>query len=111
MHICVTTLHRYPSRCRFEIWCPGHNIGRGVATPSSVKCYGKCKSHTTFGLAEVHADGKDLGESRSSLAPDLSRRVRRHARALGVSAASVFHVAWDRCWHEPPGRTTRCSAP
>ncbi|KGX14161.1 non-ribosomal peptide synthetase [Burkholderia pseudomallei] len=48
-----------------------------------------------FGLLDVQGDGSAIVEHRRALAPGLSRSVRAHARRLGVSAASVVHVAWS----------------
>ena len=47
-----------------------------------------------FGLVDVQGDGSGVGESRQLLDRDVSRRLRAKARALGVSAASICHVAW-----------------
>src|SRR5262249_39932124 len=47
-----------------------------------------------FGLLEAHGDGGDVEEERQMLERELSQRIRRQARLLGVSAASVFHWAW-----------------
>ncbi|CAJ4636676.1 syringomycin synthetase [Burkholderia pseudomallei] len=48
-----------------------------------------------FGLLDVQGDGSAIVEHRRALALGLSRSVRAHARRLGVSAASVMHVAWS----------------
>ncbi|NWC96712.1 MULTISPECIES: non-ribosomal peptide synthetase [unclassified Pseudomonas] len=47
-----------------------------------------------FGLQDVQGDGSAIEEAREGLSPDLTRRLRAQARLLGVSAASVFHLAW-----------------
>ncbi|HVX90140.1 MAG TPA: condensation domain-containing protein, partial [Candidatus Paceibacterota bacterium] len=47
-----------------------------------------------FGLLDVQGDGSGIDEASLSLEPSLSQRLRAHARALGVSTASLFHVAW-----------------
>src|SRR5262249_33898433 len=47
-----------------------------------------------FGLLEVHGDGADVQEEQQTLERTLSQRIRRQARLLGVSAASIFHWAW-----------------
>ncbi len=47
-----------------------------------------------FGLTDVKGDGSGVVEARSLVDADLARRLRKTARALGVSAASVFHLAW-----------------
>lgn len=49
-----------------------------------------------FGFLEVQHDGSGIREARVELDRALSRRVRERARKLGVSAASIFHVAWGR---------------
>ncbi|WP_339102103.1 amino acid adenylation domain-containing protein [Pseudomonas sp. G166] len=47
-----------------------------------------------FGQQDVLGDGSAIEESHLTLAPDLSHRLRTQARQLGVSAASIFHLAW-----------------
>src|SRR5206468_2572066 len=47
-----------------------------------------------FGLVDVQGDGTGIEEARMQLEPSLARRLREKARKLGVSAASLFHVAW-----------------
>nr|WP_276572270.1 non-ribosomal peptide synthetase [Pseudomonas sp. dw_612] len=47
-----------------------------------------------FGQQDVLGDGSAIEESHQPLPPELSRRLRGQARQLGVSAASVFHLAW-----------------
>uniref|UniRef100_UPI0006D8AD5A non-ribosomal peptide synthetase n=1 Tax=Pseudomonas mediterranea TaxID=183795 RepID=UPI0006D8AD5A len=47
-----------------------------------------------FGLQDVRGDGSDVEEARREVAIDLSRRLRSQARRLGVSAASLHHLAW-----------------
>ncbi|SDB67521.1 non-ribosomal peptide synthetase, partial [Pseudomonas sp. NFACC13-1] len=47
-----------------------------------------------FGLLDVQGDGSAIEEVRQDVALDLSRRVRTQARQLGVSAASLYHLAW-----------------
>ncbi|MDH0665488.1 amino acid adenylation domain-containing protein, partial [Pseudomonas sp. GD03858] len=49
-----------------------------------------------MGLADVQGDGRDIEETRQSLDLALARRVREQARRLGVSAASLMHLAWAR---------------
>ncbi|HEX2093625.1 MAG TPA: amino acid adenylation domain-containing protein, partial [Longimicrobiaceae bacterium] len=57
-----------------------------------------------FGLVDVRGDGSEAGEARLVVARDLSRRLRERARALGVSAASMFHVAWAQVLARTSGR-------
>jgi amino acid adenylation domain-containing protein len=47
-----------------------------------------------FGLLDVRGDGLDVEEARLSLPPKLARGVRSHARRLGVTPSSLFHLAW-----------------
>ncbi|HEX6039387.1 condensation domain-containing protein, partial [Longimicrobium sp.] len=47
-----------------------------------------------FGVLDVRGDGSAMREARLEVDPALSARLRERARALGVSAAAVFHVAW-----------------
>jgi arthrofactin-type cyclic lipopeptide synthetase B len=49
-----------------------------------------------FGLQDVRGDGSAIEEVQQHLAPELNRRLRAQARLLGVSAASLFHLAWAR---------------
>jgi non-ribosomal peptide synthetase component F len=49
---------------------------------------------TPFGLQDVQRDGQGIQEAQLRLDPTLSARVRHQAKALGVSAASLFHWAW-----------------
>ena len=49
-----------------------------------------------FGLTNVQGDGSGIGEAREAVAPSCRRGLRTQARALGVSAASLFHVAWNQ---------------
>ena len=49
-----------------------------------------------FGLAEVHSGSREVSELRRILSPELNDRLRRQARRLGVSLASVCHLAWAR---------------
>ncbi|MFJ2387383.1 amino acid adenylation domain-containing protein [Pseudomonas koreensis] len=47
-----------------------------------------------FGLLDVHGDGSDIEEVRQSVPEALALRLRGQARQLGVSVASLFHLAW-----------------
>jgi amino acid adenylation domain-containing protein len=47
-----------------------------------------------FGLLDTRGDGSDAEEARIKLGATLSRRLRERARALGVSAATLCHLAW-----------------
>ncbi|UUM21367.1 non-ribosomal peptide synthetase [Mycoavidus sp. SF9855] len=47
-----------------------------------------------FGLAEVHRDGAQVTESHHMLPQDLNDRLRAQAKRVGVSLASLCHLAW-----------------
>ncbi|MGP0012761.1 MAG: syringopeptin non-ribosomal peptide synthetase SypA, partial [Pseudomonas sp.] len=47
-----------------------------------------------FGLLDVQGDGRDIEESSLALDSRLDLRLRAQARQLGVSAASLVHLAW-----------------
>ncbi|WXK34527.1 non-ribosomal peptide synthase/polyketide synthase (plasmid) [Mycetohabitans rhizoxinica] len=47
-----------------------------------------------FDLAQVHRDGTQVAEARRMLPQALSDQLRAHAKRLGVSLASLCHLAW-----------------
>lgn len=47
-----------------------------------------------FGLMDAQGDGSDIEEVRLPLEAALAREVRKQAQRFGVSATSVFHLAW-----------------
>ncbi|KAK3817436.1 MAG: Non-ribosomal peptide synthetase module [Benniella sp.] len=47
-----------------------------------------------FGLKDVHGQGDNVTTSYQSLPQDLNDRLRRQAKHLGVSVASLCHLAW-----------------
>src|SRR6266498_1821742 len=49
-----------------------------------------------FGLSDVHQDGEAITESRRMLPQELNDRLRAQARRLGVSLASLCHLAWGQ---------------
>ncbi|WP_448695033.1 amino acid adenylation domain-containing protein [Pseudomonas moraviensis] len=49
-----------------------------------------------FGLHDVQGDGRGIEESQQHLASELDGRLRQQARRLGVSVASLIHLAWAR---------------
>ncbi|MFN5453402.1 AMP-binding protein, partial [Bradyrhizobium sp.] len=67
---------------------------------------GKVEEPTApFGLLDVQGDGAGVEEAHLELAPDLAERLRSQARALGVSAASLFHVAFAQLLARSCGRS------
>ncbi|WP_240338558.1 condensation domain-containing protein, partial [Pseudomonas cichorii] len=57
-----------------------------------------------FGLHEVQGDGCAVEEHREALDRDLSLRLRAQARQLGVSVASLHHLAWAQVLSAASGR-------
>src|SRR5438270_2508329 len=49
-----------------------------------------------FGLVDVNQDGANLAELTVMLSPELNERLRAQARRLGVSLASLCHLAWGQ---------------
>ncbi len=47
-----------------------------------------------FNLLDVQGDGTQIEEARLPLEADLSARIRTQAQRHGVSAATLFHLAW-----------------
>jgi amino acid adenylation domain-containing protein len=58
-----------------------------------------------FGLLNVQGDGSDIAEARCLLDAQLARRLRQQARQLGVSTASLCHLAWAQVLARVSGRT------
>ncbi|WP_309500501.1 non-ribosomal peptide synthetase [Streptomyces shenzhenensis] len=58
-----------------------------------------------FGLADAHGDGTEVRRERMTLDDGLAQQVREQARQLGVSPATLFHVAWARVLASLSGRT------
>ncbi|HEX8273688.1 MAG TPA: amino acid adenylation domain-containing protein [Longimicrobiaceae bacterium] len=57
-----------------------------------------------LGLLDVHGDGSAVAEARVEVDAGLAGRLRERATRLGVSAASVFHVAWAQVLARTSGR-------
>ncbi|MEU6222033.1 condensation domain-containing protein, partial [Streptomyces sp. NPDC047022] len=57
-----------------------------------------------FGLLDVHGDGTEAELAQLSIEPELAQRVRELSRRLGVSPATVFHLAWARVLAVVSGR-------
>ncbi|WP_157461971.1 non-ribosomal peptide synthetase, partial [Chitinimonas koreensis] len=58
-----------------------------------------------FGLLDVRGDGHRMQQVRQAVDAALSQRLRAQAQALGVSAASLFHVAWGQVLARTTGRS------
>ena len=59
---------------------------------------------TPFGLDRVHGDGGGVAEARRTLPESLNTRLRVVARRLGVSLASLCHLAWGQVVARSSGR-------
>ncbi|MDN3359019.1 amino acid adenylation domain-containing protein [Actinomadura sp. DC4] len=57
-----------------------------------------------YGLLDVHRDGSDVVRARLAVGEDAGDRVRAVARRLGVSPATLFHLAWARVLATVSGR-------
>ncbi|WP_406128545.1 amino acid adenylation domain-containing protein [Streptomyces canus] len=57
-----------------------------------------------YGLTDVHGDGAGTERAHLPVDDDVARQVRGVARRLGVSAATVFHLAWGRVLASVSGR-------
>ncbi|WP_449301162.1 amino acid adenylation domain-containing protein [Pseudomonas citri] len=57
-----------------------------------------------FGVLDVRGNGGAIEEAGLNLSADLSRRLRAQARQLGVSAASLHHVAWAQVLSKVTGK-------
>ncbi|API55157.1 non-ribosomal peptide synthetase (plasmid) [Rhizobium leguminosarum] len=57
-----------------------------------------------FGLSEVYGDGRGSREARRMLPEALNDRLRHQARRLGVSLASLCHLAWAQVMALSSGR-------
>ena len=59
---------------------------------------------TAFGVTDVRGDGSLMREARLNVDARLAARLRERARVLGVSVASVFHLAWAQVLARASGR-------
>ncbi len=57
-----------------------------------------------FGLLDVQGDGRNVSDARMDVEPALAARLRERARRLGVSAASLCHVAFAQVLARVSGR-------
>ncbi|MFC6544895.1 amino acid adenylation domain-containing protein [Nonomuraea salmonea] len=57
-----------------------------------------------FGLLDARGDGVDMVRTSVDVDPALERRLRERSRQLGVSPATVLHVAWARVVAAVSGR-------
>jgi amino acid adenylation domain-containing protein len=58
---------------------------------------------TPFGLTDVNG-GSAISEARRPVDPSVGRRLRERARALGVTVASICHLAWAQVLARTSGR-------
>ena len=57
-----------------------------------------------FGLLNVQGDGSEIAEASIPIDATLAARLRERARALGVSTASLCHLAWGQVLARVSGR-------
>jgi amino acid adenylation domain-containing protein len=57
-----------------------------------------------FGMIDVQGDGSGITEARRAVDAPLARRLREKTRALGVSAASLCHLAYAQVLARVSGR-------
>ncbi|WP_035642931.1 non-ribosomal peptide synthetase, partial [Bradyrhizobium sp. ORS 375] len=57
-----------------------------------------------FGLLDVHSDGDGVREAKLAIPESLDTRARVQARRLGVSLASLCHLAWAQVLARSSGR-------
>ncbi len=57
-----------------------------------------------FGLTDVQGDGSRIVQAIHEINPHLCERLRAQARALGVTVASLFHLAWALVLSRASGR-------
>ncbi|MCE0464986.1 AMP-binding protein, partial [Pseudomonas uvaldensis] len=57
-----------------------------------------------FGLQDVQGDGSGIEETQQAVDAELAERLRAQARQLGVSAASLVHLAWAQVIGRVSGR-------
>ncbi|MDU7865538.1 MAG: condensation domain-containing protein, partial [Serratia marcescens] len=57
-----------------------------------------------FGLSDVHGEGRQIACRYQALSSALNLRLRQQARRLGVSLASLCHLAWAQVLASVSGR-------
>ncbi|MFJ7281016.1 amino acid adenylation domain-containing protein [Kitasatospora sp. NPDC098663] len=57
-----------------------------------------------YGLTDVYGENADTRRSRMPVDEEVARRTRETARSLGVSPATLFHLAWARVLAAVSGR-------
>ncbi|KAF9178865.1 hypothetical protein BGZ49_005252, partial [Haplosporangium sp. Z 27] len=57
-----------------------------------------------YGLSDVHHDGLDIVQSHIALPQELNDKLRGHAKRMGVSLASICHLAWAQVISKTSGQ-------
>ncbi|HEX8692393.1 MAG TPA: amino acid adenylation domain-containing protein, partial [Longimicrobium sp.] len=80
-------------------------VGRGEHEAFFRELLGGVEEPTApFGLLDAWGDGSGIAEAALAVDPALAARLGERARALGVSAAAVCHVAWAQVLARASGR-------
>ncbi|KAF9148909.1 hypothetical protein BGX20_006188, partial [Mortierella sp. AD010] len=57
-----------------------------------------------YGVSNVHGDGVDVTEAHYTLPQVMNNRLRDHAKRMGVSLASLCHLAWAQVISKTSGQ-------
>ncbi|KAF9343249.1 hypothetical protein BGX26_006032, partial [Mortierella sp. AD094] len=57
-----------------------------------------------YGFSDAFHDGVDITESHRTISQDLNIKLRSHARRMGVSLASLCHLAWAQVISKTSGQ-------
>lgn len=47
-----------------------------------------------YGISDIHGDGQHIADAQLILPTDLNQRLRQQAKRLGISLATLCHLAW-----------------
>ena len=89
--------HRLPTPLPFRNFVAQARLGVSVEEHEAffTKMLGDVDEPTDpFGLQDVRGNGSQIADARREVDPQLYQRIRACARALGVSVASMCHLAW-----------------
>ncbi|RSM36171.1 non-ribosomal peptide synthetase [Amycolatopsis balhimycina DSM 5908] len=98
---------RLPSPVRFRDFVA--QARRGISQAEHERYFtelldGITETTAPYGLTDTYGDGEAAAHARLLVDEALTTRMREVARALGVSPATVFHLAWARVLAAISGR-------